>query len=606
MTGAGALSTVARLTVTRRLSHLFLCWAWLAAGSGWAEQAFPKPGWHESVSPLADPRARVGGQFSMFGGPYPKSLNYYLEFSTGSAMIYNQLYENLLVVNPLTLELEPWLADRWTISDDLRVYTFHLDPNAKWSDGQPITAADVAWTFEAIMKPDSLTGPWKNDLERFDPPQVLDELTIRFTARQVHWNNLLTLANLYIMPRHTFSALEFNKINFELPVVSGPYRVGELREGFHCKLERRADWWRIGYPAARGLGNFQTLKLMFFQEDDTAFDVFKQGKLDYYFVGSARRWVVETRGEKYDRNLIVKQKIHNYNPPSFAGFAMNLRREPFNDVRVRRALAHLLDRERLNRTIMYDQYVMQRSYWPDLYGADHPCTNEVFNYDPAKAAALLREAGWIPDPATGLLRKGDRTFRFVFTGRVVSENKFLVIFKESLRRAGIEMTIETKDWSAWIKDMDEFKFDMTWCSYSGTLWKNPEGMWYSKEATRISGSNVTGFQDPEVDRLIESQFTELDVQQRNAICREVDGRLTSQVPFILLWGLDYERIAYWNKFGMPPHIIGNIGDYRSPPTYWWFDPDAADNLAEALSTGAALPPHPFDVRFDDVFSGEAR
>ena len=592
-------------TVALRAIHLLLLCA-ACAGVARGERQFPRPDWKESASPLADPRAVVGGAFSMYGGPYPKSLNYYLEFSTGSAMIYDRLYDTLLVVNPLTLELEPWLADRWTISDDLREYTFHIDPNAKWSDGRPITADDVAWTYEAVMKPESMTGPWKNDLERFDPPVVVDAQTIRFTARHIHWNNLLTLANLYIMPKHAFAGLDFNKVNFELPVVSGPYRVGELREGLFVTLERRADWWRIGYPAARGLGNFQTLKLVFFQEDDTAFDVFKKGRLDYVYVGSARRWVVETRGDKYDRGWIVKQKIHNYNPPSFAGFAMNLRRPPFDDVRVRRALALLLDRERLNRTIMYDQYVMQNSYWPDLYTADHPCTNVACAYDPEQAGALLKEAGWAMDPATGLLRKGDQTLRFTFTGRVASENKFLVIYQECLRKAGIDMKIETKDWSAWIKLMDEFKFDMTWCSYSGVLWKNPEGMWYSKEADRISGSNVTGFRNARVDQLIESQFTELDVQKRNAICREIDGILTAEVPYILLWGLDYERIAYWNKFGMPPHVIGNIGDYRSPPTYWWYDPDAADALAEAMRTGEPLPPRPFDVRYDDVAPREAR
>lgn len=562
---------------------------------------FPPAGWTEKISPLASTNAKVGGEMRYYAGPYPQSLNFYIEYSTGGELIFNNLFENLLTLNPLTLEFEPWIAKSWTVSEDLRTFTFELDPNARWSDGAPLTAHDIAWTFDAIMKPENLTGPWKVPLERFDKPEVLDDHTIRFHARETHWRNLLTLSGLYILPKHVMATQDFNDINFELPVVSGPYRQGELREGFFCKLERRADWWRIGYPAARGLGNLQTIRLVYFQGDETSFDEMKKGKLDFFMVGMARRWVNEVNGEKFQKNWIVKQRVENRNPIGFSGFAMNLRKPIFADVRTRKALAHLLDRETLNHTLMYDQYIMHKSYWEDLYDNSHPCTNASYAFTKDRARALLAEAGWRPNPNTGVLEKDGRPFSFSFLNRDASQNKYVAKFQQDLHDVGIDMKLTVKDWSAWMKAMDQYDFDMTWCNYSGSLWKDPEGMWASKEADRPAGQNYTGFKNPRVDELIDLQRGEFDVHKRATIMRELDGILTEQVPYVLLWYLNYTRIIYWNKYGTPDHVLGSISDERGALQYWWYDEDDAANLREARASGLALPKRPYAVRFEDVF-----
>ena len=123
-------------------------------------------------------------------------------------------------------------------------------------------------------------------------------------------------------------------------------------------------------------------------------------------------WVFETSGERFDKHWIAKQSIHNYNPIGFQGFAMNMRREPYNDKRVRKALAHLLDRKRMNQTIMFDQYTMTSSYWPDLWDEKNPNPNVETVFDVEKARALLKEAGWAVNPATGKLEKGGKAFAF--------------------------------------------------------------------------------------------------------------------------------------------------------------------------------------------------
>lgn len=563
-----------------------------------AETTYPLSSWREAPNPYASPHAEAGGEISIFAGPYPRSLNYFLDTSVHSAEVLGLLYDSLLSMNPATLDYEPGLAERWTVSGDKRVITIQLDPAATWSDGTPITADDIVWTWQAILNPKHLTGPHKVDLERYEAPEVLDERTVRFTAREAHWKNLMSIAGFNPLPKHVMATQDFNKINFEFPVVSGPYRLAELREGFFSRFERRADWWQRDRIRNQFVGNFQTLRFMYFQERDNAYDAFLKGTIDVFPVYTAHRWVSQTSGDRFDRNWIVKQRIHNYNPVGFQGFAMNLRRPPFDDVRVRKALALLLNREHMNEVLMHNQYFLHRSYFEDLYTPEHPCPNPVTPFDKAAARALLEEAGWIANPRTGLLEKDGRPFRFTFLTRDSSADRFLVIYKEDLKDVGIEMTLAQKDWSAWMKDMDEFNFEMTWAAWGGGLWRDPEYQWHSREADRPASQNITGFKNERVDELIAQQRTEFDLAKRNAILREIDAILTSEYPYILLWNINYTRLLYWNKFGTPPSVLGKYGDERAALSLWWYDVDAAADLADAMSAGRTLPRRPEAVEFD--------
>ena len=280
---------------------------------------------------------------------------------------------------------------------------------------------------------------------------------------------------------------------------------------------------------------------------------------------------------------------------------MNLRRPPFDDLRVRQALAHLLDRQKMVETLMHNQYFLHQSYFEDLYDAEHPCTNPEYAFKPERARALLDEAGWLPDPQTGLRMRAGKPLRFTFLTRDESSDKFLVLYTEDLKKAGVEMKIERKDWPAWTRDMDAFNFDMTWTAWSGGLFKDPESMWASAEADRQGGNNITGFKDRMVDELINTQRTIFDLQTRNGICRRIDKILAEQVPYVLLWNLDAVRILYWDKFGTPPTVLSKFGDERSLLTYWWFDADSAAELEAAMQSGALLPPRPDIVDFDETF-----
>ena len=563
----------------------------LAAGAR-AEEVFPREGWTEAPNPLASERAEKGGQLAAFMGPYPKSFNYYLDQNTMSAELFGQFYETLMTQHPLTLDLEPLLASRCVLGDDRRTFTFTMNPQARWSDGRPVTAEDVRWTFEAVMDPKNLTGPHKIGLERFEAPEVLDEATIRFVAREIHWENLLTLAGLQVLPKHAFAGKDFNLQNFDFPVVSGPYRLGAIREGLQVTLERRSDWWAAGLPRFRNVANFDVLRFRFFEERDNAFEAFKKGEIDLFPVYTAHVWANQTSGEKYDRNWLVKQEIWNQKPVGFQGIALNQRRPPLDDPRVRRALAHLYHREKMNETLMFNAYFLHRSYYEDLYDANRPCPNDGIPFDKEQARALLAEAGWQADPATGRLAKDGQPLRLRYLSRGATDDKFTAIFQEDLKDVGIELIVDKKDWAAWTKDMDEYSFDMTWAAWSAGIFKNPESMWLSKEADRPSGQNITGYKNPDVDALIEAQRTEFDVQKRHDIVRRIDAIVTKDMPYVLLWNKSDTRLVWWNKFGLPDAPLGKFGDERSAHAYWWYDPDAAADLSHAMKTGRVLPSRP--------------
>lgn len=568
------------------------------ATAGVAFQFADKP------DPLASEYAVPGGTIVYAAFQAPKSLNPYLDNNTFSFQVFGALYETLLSSDPLTAENAPGLARRWDVSEDQREYTFYLNPLAKWSDGVPVTAHDVLWTFNAIMAPTNQTGAIKVALQTFTktPPEVIDDLTIKFTADEVHWRNLNAVGGFEIMPKHVFENRDFNKVNTEFPVVSGPYRIAGYEKDVSLTLERRADWWGRALESSRGLYNFDKVVYRFFAEQDNAYEAFLAGDVDVYPVYRAAIWVNRTSGRKFDNNWIVKRKIVNHNPIGFQGFAMNMRRAPFDDLRVRTALAKLLDRRRLNETLMFNQYFLHKSYYENIYGPSNECRNAQFEFDPVGATNLLEEAGWVMDPATGIRRKDGKALSFKFLTRDGSSDKFLALYREDLKKAGVELTIETKDLSAWTSDMDDFNFDMTWAAWSGGINIDPEGQWASAEADRKGGNNITGFKNAMVDKLIEAQKKIFSLEERNEICRRIDGILAENVPYILLWNINTVRLLSWDKFGTPPTVLSKFGDERSILAYWWYDEDSAAELAEAMADDDVLPPRPDVVVFDETFS----
>ena len=548
----------------------------LAAALAWQ----PATNGVERPDPVASARARKGGTVRFCGGQAPKSFNAYVDGSVYTRMTFDLMYDTLLSTDPVTLDFRPGLARRWAVSDDGRAFTFELDPAAKWSDGSSVTPEDVKWTFDTVMAPTSETGAWKAILGAFESPEILDARTLRIRKKGASgrdWRDLVHCGLFWVLPKRAFAGRDFNKVSFLDAPVSGPYRFAREDAPTEAEWRRVATWWRAGRPSAQGLYNFDRIVLRYYADNENAFEALKKRAIDVYPVYSARIMNEETKGSPFARNWILKRRVRNRAPIGFQGFVMNMRRKPFSDLRVRQAMAKLVDRETMNRTMMNGEYFLQKSYCEDLYDAAHPCRNPVWAYDVEGARKLLAEAGY----ADG--------FTFTFLSRSPGEDKFLSLFTQALAACRVTMKIERKDFAGWMRDMDAFNFDMTWASWGASLFRNPETSWASAEGKRPGGNNVAGLDDPGIDALIAAEKGLSTAAEREAAYREIDRRVAEQVPYALLWNTDQHRILYWNKFGMPREVLGRHGDEDAVLTYWWYDDDRARELNNAMSHDACLP-----------------
>ncbi len=248
----------------------------------------------------------------------------------------------------------------------------------------------------------------------------------------------------------------------------------------------------------------------------------------------------------------------------------------------------------MNEKLMFNSYYLLNSYFPDLYPGGRSPDAPSYAYDPERARALLAEAGWRVNAAGALERDGTR-FVLVLLHHG-DDTRHLEIYREDLRKVGIEARIDLVSASTFTRRVQQLDFDMIWRNWSASRLPDPEPLWYSAEADLPATNNICGLKDPEIDALIVEQRTEMDAGRREEILRRIDRRLTDLVPYVLMWQADHHRLLYWNRFGTPPGVLDKFGREDSAPVYWWVDPAKETALARARAAGEALEPPPAEVR----------
>ncbi|WP_167882094.1 extracellular solute-binding protein [Leptospira semungkisensis] len=548
------------------------------------------------LNPAASSHAKKGGTFRIYSSQYPKSLNGYLENFTTVSEIFQLMFEPLMRRNPITLDPLPRLASSWKISPDKKRFTFSLDRNAKWSDGQPVTAKDVLFTYQTLMDTKNNTAIHRISLSRFEVPKIINEYEIEFTQKNIHWSNFEDIAyGLLILPEHHFKNKDFNKENFEFPVTSGPYELQSAKKGRYIKMKRRADYWMRAYPFYKGTDNFDTLLFKVFSDESLAFQAFKKGDIDLFPVYKAYTWIKEALGEPFDKNYIIKQKIYNEKPMGFQGWAFNMRRKPFDDVKVRKAIAHLVDRKLMVEKLAFNEYELTNTYFSSVWeGSALP--NPPIDYDPVASRKLLSEAGWKPN-AKGFLEKDGKPFVIHILDRDKSSEKYFTVFIERAKEVGIQVQLESTDLANWSERIDKYDFDLTWAAWGGGLFPDPEEQWFSKYADENGQNNITGFKNAEVDKLVEQQRTEFDEKKRAEIARKIDKILTREVPYVLLWNLKPTRLLYWNRFGFPENSLAKYWGEQAAKNLWWVDEEKTKSLEANRKAKTALPVYSKEVHY---------
>jgi microcin C transport system substrate-binding protein len=280
------------------------------------------------------------------------------------------------------------------------------------------------------------------------------------------------------------------------------------------------------------------------------------------------------------RGLIQKRKIFNNAPQGFSGFAMNTRRAPFDDIRVRKALTLLLDRQKLIEKLMFNQYVPLNSYYAGSEYENH--NNPKNEYNPQEALKFLAEAGWNSRDAQGRLVKNGQPLDI----ELLYDNKMwepqLTVYQEDLRKAGINLNLRLITPEQQFQMISERRFQMSLTGWGALLFPNPETSFFSTLADVNSTNNITGFKNARVDELCKAYDKMFNIQDRINANREIDGILANAYHYVLLWDAPYQRIAYWNKFGMPPGYFPRTGDTSAVWQMWWIDPAKDAKLQQAL------------------------
>ena len=544
--------------------------------------------------PIASKDARPCGTITLWGSSMPKSFNMWEDYNSFSAELMGMMFEPLVSLHSTEDREVGILADTWSVSEDGRTFVFHVDRRARWSDGKPVTAEDVQFYYDVIMDEKNLTPIFKVGLSRFDRPEILDSLTVKMTAKESHWGNFWEAAGMLAFPKHAWAGKDFNQIRYEFPVVSGPYKIKTFREDRYVELARRADWWGFKKNWNRGKYNFEKIRYRFMNDQTKALEAFKKQDINAYAIYTSSIWMKQTDFDAVQKGWAVKQRIFNKEPIGFQGMAINLRKPQFQDVRVRRALNMLLNRESMNEKYMFGQYFLLNSYYPDLWENNQNPTVTNYKFSPDSARALFAEAGYKVN-AQGVLEKDGKPFAINF---ITSQEdlRHLTLFQEDLKKVGVQASIEQMSQSTLRKRLDDLDFDLYWVNWGAGRLRDPEASWSSATALQKGTNNLSGVQDKTVDSLINLQKTEFDLAKRNEILKALDNRLAEIVPYVLMWQCDHHRILYWNRYGTPDKVFDRFNREDAIPVYWWLDPEKSAALDKAMKAGEALPVPEYDVK----------
>lgn len=556
---------------------------------------------------FGDERAKKGGLLRHITTRFPATMrtmgqnSNYQENST----IESLCYEGLLDVHPVTLEFMPLLATHWKVSDDKMQFWFRINPDARWSDGMPVTADDVIATYDLHMDETILFPSSQLVYSKYERPVAEGKYIVSVKCEQLNWRNLLYFgASMALLPNHILKELDgtdyLKEYQFKMMPGTGPYTIYDEdivnQESF--TLTRRDDYWAKDDPMHKYMGNFDKIKFIVVKDNlSLVFEKFKKGEADFYTVAAAREWVEETDFESVQKGWVQKRKIFSERPAGTSGFAFNMRKWPFDDRRLRYAFAYLYNREKMNEEMYYNEYSMMNSmYSGSVY--ENP-NNEKVKYSPEKAVKLLKEAGYKERNSDGWLFHEKTGKVLSFDIAIQKGYDYMVTpVQQMLKEYGVEMQIKYMDGNAMWKNLMERNFTIYMQAWNGLVFPNPETTLHSSLADESNNNNISGFKNERVDELLDEYDVTFDQARRVEIIREIDGIYSDIHP--AAWGIarNYQRLLYWDKFGYPEYMVSRYtGDYRSIFSYWWFEPEKEKALEEAMANDITLEQGEMDVMF---------
>lgn len=560
-----------------------------------------------------NPAAPKGGDIRLEAMGTFDSLNPFINKGVPARGIDN-IYDSLAVQSqdePFTMygllaekiERDP-LDASWII--------YHLNPKARFSDGKPVTAADVAFTFDLIRKDgDPQYKAYYADISRVE---ALDRQRVKFTFKQKDNPELqLIVGQLQILPKHYWEKRDFTRSSLEAPVGSGAYVVGRIDNGRSISYRLNPDYWGADLPVNRGRNNFNSITYVYYRDMIVSLEGFKAGQFDYRVEYKAKTWASDYNFPAVRAGLVKKLEIPNENPAGMQGFAFNIRRPLFQDIRVRQALGYAFDFEWANKTMFHGAYARVDSYFANSELAAHgaPSKAELAILEPFRkqlpasvfvgapippktdgsgnnranlvlAQKLLADAGW-QIKGGKLVDKDNKPFAFELIIHQPEMERVVMPFRQSLARLGITLTIRVVDVPQYIERMRKFDYDMIINRVPQSLSPGNEqrNFWGSAYADQQGSQNLIGIKDPVVDALIDQVIRAPDREQLVTRVRALDRVLLAGYYVIPQYYLGKDRVAVWDFFERP----------KVSPKYaigfdtWWVNPEKLNRIRSNQGKG---------------------
>jgi microcin C transport system substrate-binding protein len=573
---------------------------------------------HHALSLLGEPKygpdfraldyvnvdAPKGGEVRLIDIGGYDSLNPYIikgESAPGIGLIYETLMTS--TSDDATSEYG-LIAESVDVPDDLSWVAFKLRPGARWHDGKPITADDVVWSFDTLKEKGAPAYRFYYANVTKAERLAADRVKFHFSGPK---NRELPqiMGQLPVLPKHSFANRDFDKTTLEPPLGSGPYRVKSLEPNRSIIYERVADHWGKDLALNRGRNNYDLVRYDMYRDTTVALEAFKARQYDFRSENSAKNWATAYDLPAVTQGQAIKREVRHGRPTGMQAFAFNLRRDKFADRRVRQALGYAFDFEWASKNLFFGQYVRTASYFSnsDLAATGQPGPAELKLLEPLraqlppeafgpayappatdgsgdlrdnlrKAFALLKDAGWTVKDKV-LTGPGGAKMEIEFLLASPEFERIVSPYARNLERLGVKAAIRTVDSAQYQNRVREFDFDVIVANFaqSESPGNEQREYWSSAAAGRPGSRNVIGIKNLGIDALVDAVIAAPDRAGLVAATRALDRALTWGHYVVPHWHLTVDRIAYWNRFGMP----AVTPKYGVDLFAWWIDPakDAA-------------------------------
>lgn len=549
-----------------------------------------------------NPDAPKGGAFSLigWGGVTTfNSLNSYIlkgDAAQGLELLFDSLMVRAMDEPDAVYGL---IAESADVADDGKSVTFYLRPEARFSDGTPVTADDVVFSFDILKeKGHPLYAQMLRDVEK---AEALAPATVRYTFKGDLVRDLpLTVAELPVFSAAYYKDRPFDQTTLDPPLGSGPYLVDDLKQGRTITYRRNPDYWAKDLPVNNGRWNFDTIRFEYFRDRTAGMEAFKAGTYDLREEFTSKVWATEYDFPAIRDGRVKKDTLPDMTPSGTQGFFINTRRDKFKDKRVREALGLAFDFEWTNRNMFFNLYDRTQSYFEnspmkaegepsaaeralieglgvdvdaDVLGpVPLPPVSDGSGRDRAslqRASKLLDEAGWRIKDKKRVNEKGE-PLTVEFLTFEPNFERIVAPYVKNLSLLGIDARIRRVDPAQYQQRLKDFDFDITTQRY---VMRNTPGVelrsyFGSGSADQVGSLNLAGIKDPAVDALIEEIISAETREDMHTAARALDRVLRAGHYWVPHWNKASHTIAYWDKFGQPetkPKFDRGILDT------WWFE-----------------------------------